>query len=212
MPASVTNHLALRQRQSCCYIGSIHGVCASRALAPRSSFSNARFGQLARPRMREYGTATEDDFDVCRAASDGIEPLLVTGKDARNIVIFSGSGLSASSGMSMFSTKNGLYQRACKRFNITDGKKLFTWRFYDKQRTEVSSFFVDIHKEAAKAQPGAGHRAVAQLHEEDKLLRHYTMNVDGLATHVRSKKLLMLPCAQDMRVAARSSVASLRAF
>jgi hypothetical protein len=88
--------------------------------------------------------------------------------------------------MSMFSTKHGLYQRACKRFNISDGKKLFTWRFYDKQRTEVTSFFVDIHKEAAKAQPGVGHRAVAQLHDEGKLLRHYTMNVDGLATHVRT--------------------------
>jgi NAD-dependent SIR2 family protein deacetylase len=93
----------------------------------------------------------------------------------------------------MFSTRNGLYQRACKRFGISDGKKLFTWRFYDRQRTDVTSFFVDIHKEAAKAQPGAGHRAVAQLQEHAALLRHYTMNVDGLAMHVRSYCLRRAP-------------------
>jgi NAD-dependent SIR2 family protein deacetylase len=86
--------------------------------------------------------------------------------------------------MSMFSTRNGLYQRACRRFGITDGKKLFTWRFFDRQRTDVTSFFVDIHKEASKSHPGAGHRAVAELNEASALLRHYTMNVDGLASHV----------------------------
>lgn len=100
--------------------------------------------------------------------------------------MFSGSGLSATSGMSMFSTANGLYQRACKRFGIADGKKLFTWRFFEKQRTEVTSFFVDIHKEAVRARAGTGHCAVAELEAAGKLLRHYTMNVDGLASHVRS--------------------------
>jgi NAD-dependent SIR2 family protein deacetylase len=116
----------------------------------------------------------------------GFEPLLGKAQNAKNIIVFSGSGLSASSGMSMFSTANGLYQRACKRFGISDGKKLFTWRFYDKQRTEVTSFFVDIHKEAVKAQAGAAHQAVAELESAEKLLRHYTMNVDGLASHVRT--------------------------
>ena len=87
--------------------------------------------------------------------------------------------------MSMFSTRNGLYQRACRRFGITDGKKLFTWRFFDKQRTDVTSFFVDIYKEALKAEAGLGHRAVAELEQGGALLRHYTMNVDGLASHVR---------------------------
>ena len=110
-------------------------------------------------------------------------------QNARRIVVFSGSGLSASSGMSMFSTKNGLYQRACKRFGISDGKKLFTWRFYDRQRADVTAFFVDIHKEALKAKAGPGHQAVAQLEASSALLRHYTMNVDGVASHVRSLTL-----------------------
>ncbi len=39
--------------------------------------------------------------------------------------------------MSTFSTKGGLYERAQKRFGVTDGKKLFTFSFYEKQRLEA---------------------------------------------------------------------------
>lgn len=85
----------------------------------------------------------------------------------------------------MFSTRGGLYEKACKRFNLSDGKHLFSWKFYAGRRADVTSFFVDIHKEARKAEPGKAQQAVASLHARDKLLRHYTMNVDGLATHVR---------------------------
>jgi len=85
----------------------------------------------------------------------------------------------------MFSTKGGLYERACKRFKITDGKRLFSWSFYDKQRREVTAFFADIHKEALRAAPGPSHAAIKRLDDMGKLLRHYTMNVDGLAAQVR---------------------------
>lgn len=39
--------------------------------------------------------------------------------------------------MSTFSTKGGLYERAQKRFGVTDGKKLFTFSFFEKQRLEA---------------------------------------------------------------------------
>lgn len=86
----------------------------------------------------------------------------------------------------MFSTTHGLYAKAKKRFQLAKGKDLFTWSHFVKRRADFTSFFVDIHKEARKAKPGPAHRAVAELHERGALLRHYTMNVDGLATHVRS--------------------------
>ena len=40
-------------------------------------------------------------------------------------------------GMSMFSTKGGLYERAQRRFKVQDGKKLFTYSFYEKQKLEA---------------------------------------------------------------------------
>lgn len=40
-------------------------------------------------------------------------------------------------GMSTFSTKGGLYERAQKRYSVPDGKKLFTYSFFEKQRLEA---------------------------------------------------------------------------
>ena len=45
----------------------------------------------------------------------------------------------------------------------------------------LQAFFADIYAEACKARPGLGHRALAQVAGAHKLLRHYTMNIDGLA-------------------------------
>lgn len=40
-------------------------------------------------------------------------------------------------GMSMFSTKGGLYERARKKFKISDGIKLFSYPFYKQRRLDV---------------------------------------------------------------------------
>ena len=40
-------------------------------------------------------------------------------------------------GMSTFSTRGGLYERAQKRFAVQDGKKLFTYAFFEKQRLDA---------------------------------------------------------------------------
>jgi len=42
--------------------------------------------------------------------------------------------LCARPGMSTFSTKGGLYERAQRRYGVSDGKKLFTYTFFEKQR------------------------------------------------------------------------------
>ncbi len=37
----------------------------------------------------------------------------------------------------MFSTRNGLYERARRKFKVQDGIKLFTYSFYRQRRAEV---------------------------------------------------------------------------
>jgi hypothetical protein len=39
--------------------------------------------------------------------------------------------------MSTFSTKGGLYEKAQKKFKLSDGKMLFTYTFFDKRRLEA---------------------------------------------------------------------------
>jgi NAD-dependent SIR2 family protein deacetylase len=86
--------------------------------------------------------------------------------------------------MSTFSTPGGLYERAQRRHRLPDGKTLFTYGFYEKHPLEAQAFFADIHLEAARARPAAGHRALGALMDAGRLQRHYTLNIDGLAERV----------------------------
>lgn len=59
-------------------------------------------------------------------------------------------------GMSTFSTKGGLYERAQKRFAVADGKRLFTYNFYEKRKLETLVCFlcsIDIVSVPATTQP-----------------------------------------------------------
>ena len=45
----------------------------------------------------------------------------------------------------------------------------------------LQAFYAEIYKEAKVAVPGCGHNAIESIEESGKLVRHYTLNVDGLA-------------------------------
>jgi len=39
--------------------------------------------------------------------------------------------------MSTFSLKGGLYERAQKKYNLSEGKKLFTYPFFERQKLDA---------------------------------------------------------------------------
>ena len=57
----------------------------------------------------------------------------------------------------MFSTRNGLYEKARKQFKITDGIKLFTYSFYKQNRESVQAFFAQIYSEAEASKVRSGY-------------------------------------------------------
>lgn len=131
-----------------------------------------------RKKRRRVAASSDEEAEA------GLEQLLELAGSSQRIVVFSGSGLSASSGMSTFSTRGGLYERAQRKYKLADGKSLFTYAFFDRQRPEAQAFFADIYSEAVAAEPAVGHHALRQLHDAGRLLRHYTLNIDGLAEQV----------------------------
>ncbi|KAK3262034.1 hypothetical protein CYMTET_29091 [Cymbomonas tetramitiformis] len=113
--------------------------------------------------------------------------------EAQRIVVFSGSGISVASGMSTFSDPGGLYERARRKYSLTDGCRLFHYTFFSKRRSEAQNFLSGVWSEAIKAKPTSSHKALATLGEQGRLVRvslarsrpvtrHYTMNIDGLHT------------------------------
>mmetsp|Transcript_5275 Transcript_5275/g.14718 ORF Transcript_5275/g.14718 Transcript_5275/m.14718 type:complete len:358 (+) Transcript_5275:163-1236(+) len=113
------------------------------------------------------------------------------------LVVFSGSGLSATSGMSTFTTPGGLYDRARKRFKLSDGKKLFNYSFFQKRRLDCMAFLADIYHEAMHATPSEGHKALSRLWATGRLQRHYTLNIDGLCEAVGMDTWQPMPCVKD---------------
>lgn len=86
--------------------------------------------------------------------------------------------------MSTFSQKGGLYDRAKSQLGISDGMRLFQWDFYQKRRREADSFFAELYLESTQAKPTPTHKGLALLVSQGRILRHYTLNVDGLASQV----------------------------
>ncbi|KAK9835442.1 hypothetical protein WJX74_000122 [Apatococcus lobatus] len=137
--------------------------------------------QTPPPQRPSYGLRKRKQPEP-RVAETAVTRLVAAAAQCKHVVIFSGSGLSATSGMSTFSTKGGLYEKAQSRFGVSNGKQLFTYSFYEKHKADAQAFFADIYVEAKRAKPGAGHQAIAALAAAGKLQRHYTLNIDGLAT------------------------------
>ena len=132
---------------------------------------------------------------VCTASSQQSSPsspddelsallkLIKSNNKTTKVIVFTGSGISVSAGLSTFS--KGLYVKAAKRFKLKDGKELFRYRFLKEKPEECFAFFSDLHKETKKAKPTISHQKLQEMGNDCSsplLIRHYTMNIDGLAT------------------------------
>jgi NAD-dependent SIR2 family protein deacetylase len=155
-----------------------HSIFNTYAIHYYNTRQTNKLNALLRPSLTNWHSGRES------SEGNSLDTLLAAAQNAENIVVFSGSGLSASSGMSTFSTKGGLYEKAQKLHKLTDGKQLFTYQFFDRRRSEATAFFADIWKEAQHAKPAPGHTAIAALASHGKLRRHYTLNIDGLSSAV----------------------------
>ncbi len=105
--------------------------------------------------------------------------------DGRRIVVLTGAGISAESGVPTYLGKDGLWRKfraeelATPEAFARDPK--LVWEWYDWRRGVVS-----------KAHPNAGHKALADLERRSESFWLITQNVDGLHRQAGSKKVLCL--------------------
>jgi NAD-dependent deacetylase len=105
-------------------------------------------------------------------------------KAARRVLVLSGAGISAESGLATFRGSDGLWEN--HRIEDVATPEAFerdpalVWRFYNLRR-----------KNAAEVSPNAGHAALAGLAKK-KEVRVVTQNVDGLHQKAGSKDVVEL--------------------
>lgn len=92
---------------------------------------------------------------------------------AKDILVFSGAGISTESGISDYRSKGGIWDRfqpvTIQEFVVSEEKRIEYWR----RKLELYGSMKD-------AQPNAGHKAIRDIEKLGKLKGIVTQNIDGL--------------------------------
>ncbi len=102
----------------------------------------------------------------------------------KNIVILTGSGISAESGLSTFRTNNGLW-------NNNKVEDVATIEAFERNPAFVHSFFNELRPQMIAAKPNAAHFAISMLQQElpDVHINVITQNVDLLHEKAKNKNI-----------------------
>ena len=100
------------------------------------------------------------------------------------LVVFTGAGISAESGIKTFRDSDGLWEE----YNVND---VATPQAWDKNKALVLDFYNKRRKQVLEAQPNKAHMALVSL-EKKYDVHIITQNIDDLHERAGSKKVLHL--------------------
>src|SRR6185369_12073405 len=102
----------------------------------------------------------------------------------RKLVVLTGAGISAESGLRTFRDADGLWEG----YNVED---VATPRAWKKDPELVLRFYNERRKNVLEAEPNAAHRIIAEL-QNDFNVEVITQNIDDLHERAGSGKVLHL--------------------
>jgi len=102
-----------------------------------------------------------------------------------HIVVFTGSGISAESGIPTFRGNDGLW-------NNYDIDSVCTHKAWESNPEFLIKFYNDLRHQMSEKQPNAAHYAITRLQEAFPDLQIITQNVDDLHERAGSKNILHL--------------------
>ncbi|GAA5832524.1 hypothetical protein JCM11251_001358 [Rhodosporidiobolus azoricus] len=108
---------------------------------------------------------------------------------SRKILILTGAGVSTSCGIPDFRSPTGLYARLKEEhWELDDPQDMFDLAYFKEKPNVFYSFAKEIYP--SNFVPSPCHRFVKLLEMNDRLLRNYTQNIDGLFEQVGVEKML----------------------
>jgi len=110
---------------------------------------------------------------------DKIEILQKMIDESKNIVAFTGAGISTESGLKDFRSKDGLYNQKNK-YNYPPEYLLSHDCFINN--TEIFYEYYKEHLNCKNVEPNIAHKYLKHLEDEKKLIGIITQNIDGLHT------------------------------
>ncbi len=107
-------------------------------------------------------------------------------RKAKRVVVFTGAGISAESGIPTFRDADGFWQRFPPELYATWNGLLTT---VVTQPLSVAEFVLNVIEPVAKAEPNSGHQAIVRMEQRVKTTV-ITQNIDGLHQSAGSSEVL----------------------
>ncbi|SGY14936.1 BQ5605_C013g07172 [Microbotryum silenes-dioicae] len=110
-------------------------------------------------------------------------------RKSKNIMVLTGAGVSTSCGIPDFRSPTGLYAKLKEEhWELEDPQQMFDLDYFKEKPNVFYSFAKEIYP--SNFTPSPCHRFVKVLEDNDKLLRNYTQNIDGLFERTGVRKML----------------------
>ncbi len=107
--------------------------------------------------------------------------------ESKNIVLFTGAGISVPSGIPDFRSAKGLYNSGLTKYGVSP-EEAISHTFY-KYRTEEFFEFYRENLVFQNAKPNVAHKYFAELERQGKLKAVVTQNIDGLHEKAGNKNV-----------------------
>ncbi|RKP26281.1 DHS-like NAD/FAD-binding domain-containing protein, partial [Syncephalis pseudoplumigaleata] len=108
-------------------------------------------------------------------------------REAKNIIVLTGAGVSVSCGIPDFRSANGIYSRMDK-YPLDDPQQMFDIEYFRYCPEIFFSFAKEIYPSNFK--PSPSHAFIRLLEEKGRLLRNYTQNIDTLEQSAGIERVL----------------------
>ncbi|KAH7885791.1 DHS-like NAD/FAD-binding domain-containing protein [Phlebopus sp. FC_14] len=111
-------------------------------------------------------------------------------RNAQNIVVLTGAGISVSCGIPDFRSRNGLYATLKQKgeYDLDDPQQMFDIHYFRDNPAVFYSFASQIYP--SNFTPSACHRFIKVIEDKNKLLRNYTQNIDTLESQAGISRVL----------------------
>ncbi|KAI8393569.1 DHS-like NAD/FAD-binding domain-containing protein [Radiomyces spectabilis] len=98
-------------------------------------------------------------------------------REAKNVMIVSGAGVSVSCGIPDFRSETGIYSRL-QEYHLDDPQQMFDIEYFRDSPEIFYSFAKELYP--SNYEPSPSHMFVKLVEDKGKLLRNYTQNIDTL--------------------------------
>ncbi|KAL3241615.1 NAD-dependent histone deacetylase HST4 [Nakaseomyces bracarensis] len=181
-------------------------------VAPKRLISQLK-RSVRKPRLKyrptKYSVFSLDDYvdghkgSKCR--EEDAEFLRYTLRYSKKMIGVVGAGISVAAGIPDFRSSDGLFN-TMKSETLSSGKESFDFNkvYASDERSNIfHDMIVNLHQLSNKSEPTSFHKMLDKLAGEDRLMRLYTQNIDGLdtrLTHLTTKTPLQKPIPRTIQL------------